>query len=269
MRNISRFGFTSVGTACLILGVLSAPSYANQGNANDLKAAATESSTVAGTQEPQTNLVSTAEQTAAVSFTKQSVGDLSVTTPSTKSSASPFAIAQVTDTQPAQSAPVIVDPQSPQQLPPAEQVAPTTVDPLTPTRAGRNYVGVGGNIGILGDPSVGETGLMVYSKFGLTRYFSVRPAITTNFVDNATVILPVTFDFAPIRVGRFSNFELNVAPYIGAGAAVNTNNGDVGPLLTAGIDVPITSRFTATAGVNAAFINNTGLGTFIGVGYNF
>ena len=207
-----------------------------------------------------------------VSFSTQPMTDLSVKAPT----ASSFSVAQAATPQvvepapaPVDPAPVNIDVQSPKQLPAAEQVAPTNVAPGRATRSGSSYVGVGGNIGVLGDPSIGETGLMLYSKIGLTRYFSVRPAVTTNFVDNATFILPATFDFRPIRLGTIYGNEVSIAPYIGAGAAVNSNNGDVGPLLTGGIDVPINSRFTATAGVNAGFFNNTGLGTFLGVGYNF
>ncbi len=208
-----------------------------------------------------------------VSFSAQPISDLSIKAPSAASfSVAQAASPQVVDPAPAaptNPAPVNIDVQSPQQLPPAEQVAPTSVEPGRATRSGSSYVGIGGNIGVLGDPSIGETGLMLYSKIGLTRYFSVRPAVTTNFVDNATFILPATFDFRPIRLGTIYGNQVSIAPYIGGGAAVNSNNGDVGPLLTAGIDVPINSRFTATAGVNAGFFNNTGLGTFLGVGYNF
>ena len=65
--------------------------------------------------------------------------------------------------------------------------------------------------------------------------------------------------------------RLNVAPYIGGGAIISTgDDSDVGVLLTGGIDVPINTQFTATAGVNVGFVDDdTDVGVMIGVGYNF
>jgi outer membrane protein W len=64
--------------------------------------------------------------------------------------------------------------------------------------------------------------------------------------------------------------RLPIAPYVGAGVAFSTgDNSDIGPLVTAGVDFPITSRFTATASVNAAFLDETEVGLLVGIGYNF
>jgi hypothetical protein len=268
MDCISKLGCASLGAFCVTVGAICLPSDASQVGAQELRTApvslSTGSNAIAKTGLGSSEARSAQEPT--FSFSKQPVGNLSVKA-SQKSAAAPFRIAQTAP--PAEpSAPVNVDVQSPQQLPTTEQVTPTKVDPGRSTRSGSSYIGVGANIGVLGDPSIGETGLMVYSKVGLTRYFSIRPAVTTNFVDNATFILPATFDLAPIRLGSIAGNTVSIAPYVGAGAAVNTD-GDVGPLLTGGIDVPINSRLTATVGVNAGFLNNTDLGTFVGVGYNF
>jgi hypothetical protein len=156
------------------------------------------------------------------------------------------------------------------QFPSGEQVKPnpSTVEPGRRTRSGSSYIGIGANVGGFGNTSVGSPGLMLYSKIGLTRYFSVRPAVVTDFSNDATFILPATFDFAPIRLGSVANNAISIAPYIGAGASVSTR-GDARPLVNAGIDVPINSRFTATLGLNATFTDDTDLGGFIGVGYNF
>jgi hypothetical protein len=40
-------------------------------------------------------------------------------------------------------------------------------------------------------------------------------------------------------------------------------------LLSGGVDVPLNTNLTATAGVNAAFLDQTDVGLIIGVGYNF
>lgn len=172
--------------------------------------------------------------------------------------------------QPQTEPPASTQPQADPQFPNAEEVKPNpaTVAPGRTTRSGSSYVGIGANIGAFGTTSVGSSGLLLFSKVGLTRYFSVRPAVVTDFSNDATFILPATFDFAPIRLGSVNDNAISVAPYIGAGAAVATD-GDVRPLLTGGIDVPINSRFTATLGLNTTFSDDVDLGGFIGVGYNF
>jgi hypothetical protein len=280
MRRAITSSFFLAGTVCLTVGSLALRSDATPAKARDLS---TVPVSISGTKTVSTVSTSVqASEPTTMSFTRPPIGNLGNLNV-TESVIAPFNIAQA-NTQPVEPAPtpaspapgpapaspppVNIDVQSPQQLPTPEQVTPTTVDPGRSTRSGSSYIGIGANIGVLGDPSLGETGLMVYSKIGLTRYFSVRPAFTTNFVDNGTFILPATFDLAPIGLGNILGNSVSIAPYIGAGAAVNTN-GDVGPLLTGGIDIPINSRFTATAGVNAGFFDNTGLGTFVGVGYNF
>ena len=125
---------------------------------------------------------------------------------------------------------------------------------------------MGGNIGIGGDTGIGEGSFSVLSKVGLTRNLSARPSVL--FGDNVTILLPVTIDFPSesLEITRF-----NVAPYIGGGAIISTgDDSDVGVLLTGGIDVPINTQFTATAGVNVGFVDDdTDVGVMIGVGYNF
>lgn len=132
------------------------------------------------------------------------------------------------------------------------------------TRGGSSYLGVAGNIGLTGgETALGVGNVAVISKIGLLRSVSLRPAAV--FGDNTTVLIPLTYDFSQVGIREFS-----IAPYLGGGIAINTGNrSDVGPMLTAGVDVPLTSRFTATAGVNVGFVNNTSVGLLIGVGYNF
>lgn len=139
------------------------------------------------------------------------------------------------------------------------------VDPGRATRSGSSYIGVGGNIGIGGDTGIGEGSFSVISKVGLTRNFSARPSVL--FGDNTTILLPVTVDFPTQNV---ETTRFNVAPYVGGGAIISTgDDSDVGVLLTGGIDVPINSQFTATAGVNVGFVDETDVGVILGVGYNF
>ena len=153
------------------------------------------------------------------------------------------------------------------QTPPSDGSNPpfSDVDPGTATRSGSSYIGVGGNIGIGGDTGIGEGSFSVISKVGLTRNFSARPSVM--FGDNTTILLPITVDFPSqnIEATRFS-----IAPYVGGGAVISTgDDSEVGVLLTGGIDVPINSQFTATAGVNVGFVGDTDVGLILGVGYNF
>ncbi len=164
-------------------------------------------------------------------------------------------------------------PTSPSQTPvpesaPVQEQSPSTVSPGRATRGGSSYIGVGGNIGLGGDTSLSEGAFAVYSKIGLTNNFSFRPAGL--FGDNTVVLLPLTVDFPIESVTSSGVQQINVAPYLGAGAIITTgDNDDVGFLLTGGVDVPISSQFTANAGVNVGFINDTEVGLQLGVGYNF
>lgn len=148
-----------------------------------------------------------------------------------------------------------------------DEVAQIDVEPGTPTFGGNSYIGIAGNIGLDGNSALGDTSFMVISKVGLTTRIAVRPSVA---IDNDPVFLiPLTYDFTLRPVDAFTR-RLPIAPYVGAGVAFSTgNNSDVGPLLTAGADLPITSRFTATAAVNAAFLDKTDIGILIGIGYNF
>lgn len=136
-----------------------------------------------------------------------------------------------------------------------------------PTRGGRSYIGVGANIGLSGgDSSLGDGNFAVLSKVGLTNAFSIRPSAV--FGNNTTILIPVTYDFS-LQQDPFTE-PLPIAPYVGVGAAINTgDNSQVAFLVSGGIDVPLSSRFTATAAVNAGFFDQTDVGLLVGVGYNF
>lgn len=156
--------------------------------------------------------------------------------------------------------------------PTAEQVA-QTVTPGRSTRSGPSYIGVGGNIGLGdGDTALGDGSFAVFSKIGLTSFLSVRPAVL--FSDDPTILVPVTFDFIPgvtdVTEDVSGELGLRISPYVGGGVAISTgDDGTVDFLLSGGVDVPITSRFTATAAVNATVFDNPAVGLMLGVGYNF
>lgn len=139
------------------------------------------------------------------------------------------------------------------------------LEPGTATRSSSSYIGIGGNIGLSGDTTVGEGSFAVISKIGLTDYLSARPSALIK--DDAVFLLPATFDFSGDEV---PNAEFSIAPYLGGGLAISTGRDDtVGALITGGLDIPLSSEFTANAGANVTFIDDTDVGLLLGVGYNF
>ncbi len=152
----------------------------------------------------------------------------------------------------------------------ANEVAqtPTNVQPGRATRGGSSYVGVAGNIGLSGgETALGIGNFTVISKIGFTETLSARPTVVIG--DDTTFLVPVTYDFN-LRQRDAVASQVTAAPYLGGGIAIATgSNSDVGPLLTAGVDVPIADRFTATGAVHAGFFDRTSIGLVIGAGYNF
>ncbi len=154
-------------------------------------------------------------------------------------------------------------------IPPSSDLAQADIDFGGSTRGGSSYIGVAGNIGLGGDSALGDGNFMVISKVGLTDILSVRPSIV---LGNDTVILvPVTYDFSFNQVAADPFRErLPFAPYVGAGLALATgNDSQLSFLISGGVDVPLSDKFTATAAVNAAFFDQTDVGLSVGVGYNF
>lgn len=139
------------------------------------------------------------------------------------------------------------------------------VDPGRATRSGSSYFGLGVNLGLDGGKSLGDDSLTIISKIGLTNSVSFRPAVLID--DEATFLLPLTFDFWTRNV---SDGGLRIAPYLGGGLSIATGDGDtVGLLLSGGLDIPLSPNFTANTAINVNFIDNTGTGLLLGVGYNF
>jgi len=143
-----------------------------------------------------------------------------------------------------------------------------TVQPGRATRGGSSYVGVAGNIGLSGgETALGVGNFTIISKIGFTETISARPTVVIG--DDTTFLVPVTYDFN-LRQRDAVAGQVTAAPYLGGGIAIATgSNSDVGPLLTAGVDVPIADRFTATGAVHAGFFDRTSIGLVIGAGYNF
>ncbi len=139
------------------------------------------------------------------------------------------------------------------------------LEPGRATRSGSSYVGLGGNIGLDGDTSVGEGGLAVISKIGLTDYLSFRPLVLIN--EDLTLLLSLTVDFLGKPVPEA---DLRIAPYLGGGLSLATGEDDtVGLLISGGLDIPLSAKFTANTAINVKFMDDTGVGLLLGLGYNF
>ncbi len=139
------------------------------------------------------------------------------------------------------------------------------ISPGTATRSGPSYIGVGGNIGFGGNTVISDGSYAIFSKIGITNNLSVRPAALIS--GDVVILVPLTIDFTTQAV---PGAPLTVAPYVGGGVAISTgDDSDVGLLLSAGLDVPVSPQFTATAGVNVGFIDGTDVGLLVGIGYNF
>ncbi len=135
------------------------------------------------------------------------------------------------------------------------------------TRGGSSYIGIGANIGLNGTSALGDGNFVVISKVGLTKKISLRPAAV--FGDDTMFLVPLTYDFSLNAADPFTE-PLPIAPYIGAGAAIETgDDSETAFLVTGGVDVPLNSQFTANAAISAAFFDDIDIGLMLGVGYNF
>jgi hypothetical protein len=153
--------------------------------------------------------------------------------------------------------------------PSTQKLAQADIDPGRGTRGGRSYLGVAANIGLSGgDTPVGDGNFAIISKIGFTNNLSVRPSVILG--DITVILAPLTFDFGVQQAADPFSEPLPFSPYIGAGAAFTTgDDSQTAFLVTGGVDLPLSSRFTATAAVNAAFFDRTDVGLLLGVGYNF
>lgn len=137
--------------------------------------------------------------------------------------------------------------------------------PIPTPKLFTSYFGIGGNIGIDGDTTpLGTGGFAPIGKVGFARIISLRGSAIID--DDTTVLAAVTFDFplpnpTPVR-------QLSITPYFGGGIAINS--GEVDPLITAGVDFPLTRDLTATVQGNLSFPeDDTDIGVLLGLGYNF
>ena len=126
----------------------------------------------------------------------------------------------------------------------------------------RSYFGIGGNIGLSGSESaLGDGGFAIVSRTRIVDYVSLRNS--TVFGDETASLFAITGE-VPLTN---SAGEITAIPFIGGGVWLHD---EVDPLISAGVDVPLSQDFTATTRVNVGFdSDDTDIGLVIGVGYNF
>ena len=131
------------------------------------------------------------------------------------------------------------------------------------TAATADFVGIGADIGTTDDLS-----FAVVSKLSVRPQIAVRPSVLVG--DGFAVLLPVTYEFSRFNTDA-GGFQIR--PYAGVGASyVDSNDSsDLGLLVSGGVDVPVSQRFTVNAQANYAgvFSDNENFGVTVGVGYNF
>ena len=125
------------------------------------------------------------------------------------------------------------------------------------------FIGIGADLG-----TTDEVSFAVISKLALGQQLAVRPSVLIG--EDFAVLVPVTYEFSQFNTeaGRFQ-----VRPYAGVGASYidQDDSSEVGLLLSGGVDIPISQRFTANAQANYAgiFSDSENFGVTLGVGYNF
>ncbi|MEM6449000.1 MAG: hypothetical protein AAF703_01665 [Cyanobacteria bacterium P01_D01_bin.105] len=125
----------------------------------------------------------------------------------------------------------------------------------------KDFIGVGADFGYADDVS-----FAVISKLSINESVAVRPSVLIG--DDFSVLVPVTYEFSQLSA-EVNDFQ--VRPYAGVGAAYSDDDEgeDFNLLLTAGVDVPISQRFTLNAQANLGVLNDTDFGVTVGIGYNF
>ncbi|MBD1912541.1 hypothetical protein [Leptolyngbya sp. FACHB-8] len=135
---------------------------------------------------------------------------------------------------------------------------------LSSRRNNPSFIGVGANLGIGGDTALGDTSFAVVSKITVAPSISIRPSLLIE--DGVSALVPVTYDF-----DGFSTEFLSFYPFIGAGTAFSFDDDDneFDLLLTAGVDIPITSNLAFTSSVNAGLLDSFDIGALLGIVYTF
>jgi hypothetical protein len=130
------------------------------------------------------------------------------------------------------------------------------------------YFGIGAGIGLSGNTTaLGTGGVAILTKVRFSDSLSLHDATVLFGSTAPTSMIIVSADF-PIRNDAGQTI---VSPFIGAGAMLRYDRGlRIGPAVSGGVDLPLSSNFTGTLRLNAGFPSErqADVGILAGVGYN-
>lgn len=127
-----------------------------------------------------------------------------------------------------------------------------------------NYTGIGGTIGLSDDggTALGEGGFSIVGRFSLTNNLSVHAA---SVITDDSILSVALTGGAPIK--NQETGRTIVYPFLGVGILAETDDFEIDPLVSGGVDIPINDLITGTARVNASFGDDgTDVGIVLGVG---
>ena len=139
-------------------------------------------------------------------------------------------------------------------------------------RSGYSYIGGGFTIGTSGEnretsveSSLGEAGVAFFGRLAFSENLSIRPSVIIG--DGTTITVPFTYDWSLSQAPN----EPPIALFVGGGFGLDLKNGNHGPLISTGIDIPFRDKYTFNATLDAAFFEEGewDWGLTLGVGYNF
>jgi hypothetical protein len=160
---------------------------------------------------------------------------------------------------------------SPQTTMPSSEVKPPESLPAESEAAPgqRNYIGVGGVVGLQGDTtSLSQGAFSIVGKQVLTRNLAIHTADTVFGRSTASSSVALTYNH-PIR---YEGSPLVFIPFLGGGIMLHNNHGlKVNPMITGGIDIDTPQHITGTVRINSGFVRDRSadVGIILGVGYNY
>ena len=126
------------------------------------------------------------------------------------------------------------------------------------------YFGLGGTVGFRdsGDTSLGNGGFSLVGRFPISDVLSVH---TASVLGNDSITSAALTGGVPIR--QKNSEKIRLFPFLGVGAVAEISDFNIDPLVTGGVDIPITEKITGTARINASFTGDgTDVGGVLGVG---
>ena len=129
-----------------------------------------------------------------------------------------------------------------------------------------NYFGIGGAIGLedAGETALGDGGFSILGRFSFTDRFSIH---SSSIISGDNLISIAATAGTPIK--NKETARTIVFPFIGVGISADTEDFNIDPVATGGVDVPINRLITGTIRINANFGDETDLGLLLGVGVDF